>query len=92
VIRGKAGLYLGLSTLYREQGDVKVAAQNMLRSENIGEQEALDDWAYRLRIARVWFEEDQDDLGVAANEDQNKGLYSSFFISRGNFYQQVLYY
>jgi hypothetical protein len=37
----------------------------MLMSEKLGEQEALDDWPYRLRIARVWFKEDQGDLDGA---------------------------
>jgi LuxR family maltose regulon positive regulatory protein len=41
-IRGTADLYLGLSKLYYEQGDPEAAQENLLRSEELGEQAALD--------------------------------------------------
>lgn len=47
VLRGMADLYLGLSELYRECGDMDTAIQNLLRSEELGEPAALPDWRYR---------------------------------------------
>ena len=38
LLRGTADLYLGLSELYREQGDLAAASQHLLRSEELGEQ------------------------------------------------------
>jgi LuxR family maltose regulon positive regulatory protein len=62
VIRGTADLYLGLSELYREQGDQDAAIQNLRHSEALGEQAALPDWRYRLCRAQARFKETQGDL------------------------------
>ncbi len=65
LLRGTADLYLGLSELYREQGDLDAAIQNLLKSEELGEQAALPDWRYRLCRAQARFKETQGDLAGA---------------------------
>jgi LuxR family maltose regulon positive regulatory protein len=41
LLRGTTDLYFGLSELYLEQGDLDAAMQNLLHSEELGEQAAL---------------------------------------------------
>jgi LuxR family maltose regulon positive regulatory protein len=65
VLRGTADLYLGLSVLHREQGDLEAATQHLLRSEELGEQAALADWQYRLCLAQARIKEAQGDLDGA---------------------------
>ena len=65
LLRGTADLYLGLSELYREQGDKDAAIQNLLHSEELGEQAALPDWRYRLCRVQARFEESQGNLAGA---------------------------
>lgn len=59
---GTAELYLGLSMLHREQGDDEAAARSLARSLELGEEAALGDWMYRVRIAQARLREDQGDL------------------------------
>lgn len=65
LIRGTADLYLGLSELYRERGDLETAAQHLQQSEELGERAALQDWPYRLRRAQARRAADQGDLDRA---------------------------
>ena len=65
LLRGTADLYLGLSELHREQGDLDAAIQHLLRSEELGEQAALPDWRYRLCRVQARFKETQGDLAGA---------------------------
>ncbi len=65
LLRGTADLYLGLSELYREQGDADAAGKNLLHSEKLGEQVALPDWRYRLHRAQARFKEIQGDFAGA---------------------------
>jgi LuxR family maltose regulon positive regulatory protein len=58
-------MYLGLSGLHREQGDLEAAIQHLLRSEELGEQAALPDWQYRCCLAQARIKEDQGDLDGA---------------------------
>ena len=77
-IPGTADLYLGLSKLYRERGDVEAARQNITKSVALGEQAALADWPYRLRIAQARIKQSQGDLdGAIALLDQAQRLYFS---------------
>ncbi len=62
LLRGTADLYLGLSELYREQGDQENALQNLQHSEALGEQAALADWRYRLCRVQSRFKVMQGDL------------------------------
>jgi len=65
LIRGTANLYLGLSELTLEQGNLEVASQHLLRSEELGDQAGLPDWRYRLCRAQARFKETQGDLAGA---------------------------
>jgi LuxR family maltose regulon positive regulatory protein len=62
-LEGTADLYLGLSELYREQGDQETARQYMLRSEELGEQAEV--YKYRLCRAQARIKEVQGDLDGA---------------------------
>jgi LuxR family maltose regulon positive regulatory protein len=63
VPQGTANLYLGLSELQREQGDLEAARQNLLRSEELGEK--LKIYQYRLCVAQARIKEVQGDLDGA---------------------------
>ncbi len=65
VLEGTADLYLGLSKLRREQGDLDAATQHLLRSEELGEQAASPDWPYRRCVAQARIKEAQGDLDGA---------------------------
>ena len=65
LIRGTADLYLGLSELYREQGDMETAMQHLPRSEELGEQAGLPDWRYRMCRAQARFKQTQGDMAGA---------------------------
>jgi LuxR family maltose regulon positive regulatory protein len=75
VLQGTAGLYLGLSELHREQGDMEAAKQYLLRSEELGEQDRV--YPYRLRVAQARIKQDQGDLDGALDLlDDAERLYS----------------
>jgi LuxR family maltose regulon positive regulatory protein len=65
LLRGTADLYLGLSELYLEQGDLEAATRHLLRSEELGEQAGLPDWRYRMCRAQARFRSAQGDLAGA---------------------------
>ena len=76
VYRGTAELYLGLAMLQREQGDSQASARNVRRALELGEGAALDNWPYRVRIARARLAEDQGDLhGALDLLDEAQGFY-----------------
>jgi LuxR family maltose regulon positive regulatory protein len=58
-------MYLGLSVLHHEQGDLEAATQHLLRSKKLGEQAALPDWQYRYCLAQARIKEAQGDLDSA---------------------------
>jgi LuxR family maltose regulon positive regulatory protein len=62
-LQGTAYLYLGLSELYRELGDLDVARQYMLRSEELGDQSEV--YQYRWCRAQARIKEAQGDLDSA---------------------------
>ncbi len=64
-LRGTADLYLGLSELYLEQGDLAAATEHLRRSEALGEQAGLADWHYRFLRARARFKTAEGDLAGA---------------------------
>ncbi len=65
LLRGTADLYLGLSELAREQGELAVAMQHLLKSEELGEQAGLNDWRYRFCRIQARFKATQGDLAGA---------------------------
>jgi LuxR family transcriptional regulator, maltose regulon positive regulatory protein len=76
VLRGTADLYLGLSELHREQGDLGAAEQHLLRSEALGEQAALPDWPHRFCRGQARLKEIQGDLeGALDLFDEAQRLY-----------------
>ena len=62
LLRGTADLYLGLGDLHRERGELEAAGQHLLRSEELGEQAALPDWPYRMRLVKARIKEAQGSL------------------------------
>jgi LuxR family maltose regulon positive regulatory protein len=62
LLSGTADLYLGLSELYREQGDPEAAIGHLLRSQELGDPAALPDWRYRLCRAQARFKATQGDV------------------------------
>ena len=54
---GTADLYRGISELNREQGDIELAEQQLLKAEALGKQLALPDWHYRLFVSQAHLKE-----------------------------------
>ena len=72
-LRGTAELYLGLSGLYLERGDLEAARQHLLKSEELGEHAALPNWPFRRCVATARMAEAQgefDDALDLLNEAQ----------------------
>jgi LuxR family maltose regulon positive regulatory protein len=65
LLRGTADLYLGLSDLYREQGDMEAATENLQHCEELGEQLALMGWHNRWCPVKARFKVTQGDLAGA---------------------------
>jgi LuxR family maltose regulon positive regulatory protein len=76
VQRLTAHLYLGLAMLYHEMGDQEAAAQNLLKSKEMGEQSELVDWPFRWRLARARLKESWGKLEASIDLlDEAKRLY-----------------
>ncbi len=67
VLQGTADLYLGLSELYRELGDLQAANQYLEQSEQLGEQAGLSNWPYRFRLGQARLKQTQGELNSALN-------------------------
>ena len=65
VLRGTADLYVGLSELHLEQGDLQAATQHLRTSEELGKQAAQDAYQYRSRVAKARLREAKGDLDGA---------------------------
>jgi len=65
LIQGTANLYLGLSELTLEQGELEIATQHLIRAEELGDAAGLPDWRYRFYRAQARFKETQGDLAGA---------------------------
>jgi LuxR family maltose regulon positive regulatory protein len=65
VLRGTADMYVGMSEVHRERGDLEVAAQQLLRSQELGEQAGLPQNLYRWRVAMARLREAEADPGGA---------------------------
>jgi LuxR family transcriptional regulator, maltose regulon positive regulatory protein len=61
-LRGTADLYLGLSGLHLEWGDLEAAREYLLKSEELSVHAALPDWPYRCYVAKARIEEAQGKL------------------------------
>ena len=51
VLRGTADMYVGMSEVHRERGDLQAATQQLLRSQELGEYNGLPQNPYRWRVA-----------------------------------------
>ena len=77
-VRGKADMYVGLSQLDREHGDLHGATQQLVRSQDLGEHNGLAQNRYRYRVAMARVREAQGDLdGAVELLDEAERLYSS---------------
>jgi len=70
VLQGTADLYLGLSGLHYELGDLGAAKQQLLRSEELGEAAALPHWHHRRHLGHAQIKQAQGDLNGAVEELQ----------------------
>jgi LuxR family maltose regulon positive regulatory protein len=68
VLRGTADLYLGLSELECEQGDLEAARQHLLTSKELGEHAALPQLQYRSCVAQARIKEAEGDLDGALDQ------------------------
>lgn len=76
LLRGTADLYLGLSGLHLERGDLESAKQHLLKSEELGVHAALPDWPYRRCVAKARMAEAQGELDDALDLlDEAERLY-----------------
>jgi LuxR family maltose regulon positive regulatory protein len=62
---GAEDIYIGLSKLYRERGNLDDAAQDLLTGKKLGEQIDLPDWQHRWCIAQAQLKETLGDLDSA---------------------------
>jgi LuxR family maltose regulon positive regulatory protein len=65
VLRGTADMYVGMSELYREYGDLNTATQHLVRSRELGDHVGFPQNPYRWRVAMARIKEDQGDLDGA---------------------------
>ena len=65
VLRGTADMYVGMSEVYRERGELPAATQQLLRSEELGEHTGLPQNRYRWRVAMARIRQAEGDLGGA---------------------------
>ncbi len=80
VLRGTADLYVGMSELYREQNDLHVAAQHLLKSKELGERSGVPQNQSRWCVAQARIREAQGDLDGALDLLHEAGrLYVSDF-------------
>jgi LuxR family maltose regulon positive regulatory protein len=57
-----ADLYLGLSVLCCEQGELDTAIEFLMKSNELGKQDSLPDWRYRWYLAQARIKEAQKDF------------------------------
>jgi len=79
-LRGTADMYVGLSEIAYERGDLSAAMQHLLRSEQQGEHTGFPQHPYRRRVALARIREAQGDLdGALALLDEAERWYVSDF-------------
>ena len=80
VLRGTAGIHVGLSELYCERGDLPAATQHLLKSQELGEHSGLPQHRYRWRVAMARVTEAEGNLGGALDLlNEAERLYVSDF-------------
>ena len=58
-------MYVGMSELHRERGDLPASTRNLLRSQELGEHAGLPQNPYRWRVAMARVREAEGDLDGA---------------------------
>jgi LuxR family maltose regulon positive regulatory protein len=66
-LRGTADMYVGMSLIERERGNLNAATQHLLRSKELGEFAGLPQNQYRWRVAMARICETEGDLDGAIN-------------------------
>ncbi len=80
VLRGTADMYVGLSQIACERGDLQAATQHLLRSRELGEHIGLPQNPYRWRVAMAQILESQHDpAGALTLLDEAQRLYVGDF-------------
>jgi LuxR family transcriptional regulator, maltose regulon positive regulatory protein len=81
VLRGTAGMYVGLSALYFERNDLKAAGEHLQRSKELGDFAGLPQNPYRWCVAMAQLREAEGDLdGALVLLDEAERLYVSDFL------------
>jgi LuxR family maltose regulon positive regulatory protein len=65
VLRGTADMHVGMSGVHRERNDLPAATQQLLRSQELGEQTGLPQNRYRWRVAMARIRQAEGDLDRA---------------------------
>jgi LuxR family maltose regulon positive regulatory protein len=81
VLRGTAGLHVGLSELCLERGDLQAAIRHLRNSQELGEHTGLPQHPYRLRVAMARVRAAEGDLSGALDllSEAERRYVSDFF-------------
>ena len=81
VLRGTAGLYVGMSELHREHDDLHAATQHLLSSKELGEHTGLPRYRFSWCVAMARIREAQGDLDGALDllQEAERLYVSDFF-------------
>lgn len=80
VLRGTADMYVGMSEVARERGDLPAAAAHLLRSQELGEDTGLPQNPYRWRVAMARIRQARGDLDGALDLlDEAERVYNGDF-------------
>ena len=80
MLRGTADMYVGMSQIACERGDLEAATTHLLRSQELGEHTGLPQNPYRWRVAMAGVRESQGDLaGALTLLDEAQRVYMGDF-------------
>lgn len=67
VLRGAADMYVGMSQVHHERGDLQAATRDLQRAQELGEHTGLPQYPYRWRVAMARLREATGDRGGAVD-------------------------
>ena len=80
LLRGTADMYVGMSEVHRERGDLAAATRDLLRSQELGEHMGLPQNRHRWRVAMAGIRQAEGDPGGALDLlNEAERLYVSDF-------------
>jgi LuxR family maltose regulon positive regulatory protein len=83
VLRGTADMYVGMSELHREQGDLDAAARSLGKSQDLGASVGLPQHPYRWRVAMAHLRRAEGDLKDAVELlDEADRVYNNDFLPK----------